>query len=63
MFYSNCIFISHIDVKLYFDGEDQFLDVNGRMGYKLFIGEKVQSQLMIKDIKLLDHEQDHDNQI
>ena len=29
------------------------------MGYKLFLGEKVQSQLMVKDVKLLGPENNH----
>ena len=45
---------SHIDVKLYFHGPDQFLDLSGRMGYKLYRGEIMQSQITVTDTKILE---------
>ena len=62
-FHINLPFFSNIDVKLYFHGPDQFLDLSGRMGYKLYRGETMESQLMVRDIKLLEKDlhQDKDD--
>ena len=48
---------SHIDVELYFHGPDQFLDLSGRMGYKLYRGEKMESQMTIKDYIILERDE------
>ena len=50
------LFCSHIDVKLYFHGPDQYADSSGRMGYKLYLGEEMQSQIRIRDISMLDRD-------
>jgi len=44
----------NIDVKLYFHGPDQFLDLSGRMGYKLYRGETMQSQITVTDTQILE---------
>ena len=49
-------FFSKIDVKLYFHGPDQFLDLSGRMGYKLYKGEIMQSQITVTDITILERD-------
>ena len=54
--FSFIIFCSHIDVKIYFHGPDQYSDSSGRMGYKLYRGETMQSQIRIADIELLERE-------
>ena len=54
--FSFIIFCSHIDVKIYFHGPDQYSDSSGRMGYKLYRGETMQSQIRISDIELLERE-------
>ncbi len=40
-------------MKIYFHAEDQFLDLTGRMGYKVFPNEKVQSQVTYEDIEII----------
>lgn len=54
--YSFNIICSNIDVKIYFHGPDQYSDSSGRMGYKLYRGETMQSQIRISDIELLERE-------
>ena len=56
MFYFYTDFFSKIDVKLYFHGPDQFLDLSGRMGYKLYKGEIMQSQITVTDITILERD-------
>ena len=41
-------------MKLYFHGPEQFLDLHGRMGYKLYRGEIMQSQITVTDIEILE---------
>ena len=41
-------------MKLYFHGPDQFLDLSGRMGYKLYRGEIMQSQITVTDTEVLE---------
>ena len=55
-------FFSHIDVKLYFHGPDQFLDLSGRMGYKLYRGEIMQSQVTVTDITLIERNLEEDEE-
>jgi hypothetical protein len=50
------LFCSHIDVKLYFHGPDQYSDSSGRMGYKLYLGEEMQSQIRFRDITMLERD-------
>ena len=45
------LLISHEDVKVYFHKNGQFLDLSGRMGYKIYKKEKVQSQVNGHDIR------------
>ena len=47
-------------MKLYFHGPDQFLDLSGRMGYRLYRGETMQSQVTVSAIKLLERPLPHD---
>ena len=42
--------LSLIDAKIYIHAEDQFLDLNGRMGYKAYVGERFQSQVTVQEI-------------
>ncbi len=44
---------SCIPVKIYFHNIDQFLDLSGRMGYKISMGEQVQSQVSYEVIDLI----------
>ena len=60
MLLSCILFHSHIDVKIYFHGPDQFLDLSGRMGYKLYLGEIMQSQITVTDITILERNQKKD---
>ena len=39
---------------------DQFLDLSGRMGYKLYLGEIMQSQITVTDITILERNQKKD---
>ena len=34
---------------------DQFLDLSGRMGYKLYVGERVESQVTVQEINQLEY--------
>ena len=34
---------------------DQFLDLSGRMGYKLYIGERFESQVTLQEINQLEY--------
>ena len=45
-----------MDVKLYFHAPGQFLDLFGRMGYKLYRGEVMQTQITIRDSNELEKE-------
>ena len=42
-----------MDVKLYFHANNQFLDLSGRMGYAIYKGQIVQSQITVQDIDQL----------
>ena len=44
-------------MELFFHGPDQFLDLSGRMGYKLYRGEKMESQMTIKDYIILERDE------
>ena len=55
-FSSTHLCFSHIDVELYFHGPDQFLDLSGRMGYKLYRGETWQSQITIRDTNIIERD-------
>ena len=41
-------------VKVYFHKPEQFLDLSGRMGYKIYLGEVVQAQISVQDNHQLD---------
>ena len=45
-----------MDVELYFHAPGQFLDLFGRMGYKLYRGEVMQTQITIRDSNELEKE-------
>ena len=49
-----------MDVQIYFHGPDQFLDLSGRMAYKLNLGEIMQSQITVTDITILERDQKKD---
>ena len=42
---------SYEDVKVYFHRREQFLDLSGRMGYKIYKGETMQSQVSWHDVR------------
>ena len=44
-------FFSYEDVKVYFHRREQFLDLSGRMGYKIYKGETMQSQVSWHDVR------------
>ena len=44
-----------MDVKVYFHGIGQFLDLSGRMGYRVYLGQHIQSQITFQDILQLDY--------
>ena len=46
-----------MDVKLYFHAKDQFLDLSGRMGYKIRKGDRIESQITVKDVMQLEFKQ------
>ena len=48
-------------MKLYFHGPDQFLDLSGRMGYKLYRGDIMQSQITVEEITILERDMTEDN--
>jgi len=48
----------HKDVKVYFHRYDQYLDLSGRMGYKIYKGETVQTQVSWHDIRMMSKEKD-----
>ena len=45
---------------MYFHGPDQFLALSGRIGYKLYVGEIMQSQITVTDITILKRNQKKD---
>ena len=50
----NLIF-SLIDAKIYIHAKDQFLDFSGRMGYKVHLGERLEFQLTVQEIKQFEY--------
>ncbi len=40
-------------MKIYFHAHHQFLDLSGRMGYKVYLGEEIQAQVNYEDINLI----------
>ena len=44
-------FSSREDVKVYFHAQGQFLDLSGRMGYKIYKGETIESQVSWHDVR------------
>ena len=53
---------SKIDVVLYFYGPGQFLDLSGRIGHKVNVGEYIQSQVTVTDINLLERDKKDDEE-
>ena len=47
------MFFSITNVKVYFHKINQFLDLNGRMGYKIYQKEIVQNQVNTQDLRML----------
>ena len=45
------LIFSKRNVKVYLHKPDQFLNLNGRMGYKIHINESIQNQVNIQDIR------------
>jgi hypothetical protein len=50
-----CSYFSLIDAKIYVHAKNQFLDLSGRMGYKLYIGERFESQVSVQEILQLEY--------
>ena len=50
-----------IPVKLYFHKKGQFLDLSGRMGYKVYPSEKIGLQIITEQIELLPRQTDDGN--
>ena len=48
-------FCSNMDVKVYFHAENQFLDLSGRLGYKVHVGRRYESQITIQDVKQIEY--------
>ena len=44
-----------MDVKVYFHAENQFLDLSGRLGYKVHVGRRYESQITIQDVKQIEY--------
>ena len=44
-----------IDAKLYIHAKDQFLDLSGRMGYKVFLGKRFECQVTVQEIIQLEY--------
>ena len=49
-------YFRNIGSKLYVHAPDQFLDLSGRMGHKIFLGQKVTSQVKYTDFYQLERE-------
>ena len=47
--------ISLVDVKVYIHAKDQFLDLSGRMGYKIYKGDRFETQVTTQDIRQLEY--------
>ena len=56
-FFLNIIFFifSLINVKIYIHAKDQFLDLSGRMGYKVHIEDKMQFQVDMEEMQQLEY--------
>ena len=48
-------YFSLIDTKVYVHAKNQFLDLSGRMGYKVYIGERFESQVLVQEILQLEY--------
>ena len=44
-----------VNVKVYIHAKDQFLDLSGRMGYKIHVGDKMQFQVGMEEIQQLEY--------
>ena len=44
---------SRLPTKVYLHRPGQFLDLSGRMGYKVFLGDHVQSQINYQDVRMV----------
>ena len=40
---------------MYFHGKGQFLDLSGRMGYRVHVGQRIQQQITFQDVLQLDY--------
>ena len=52
---TNDVFCSNIDVKVYFHSRNQFLDLSGRMGHKIYLGKQYEAQVTTQDILQIDY--------
>ena len=56
----NFLLASLIDSKVYLHRPGQFLDLSGRMGYKVFLGDQIQSQINYQDVRMVPKTLDSD---
>ena len=50
---------SNIDVKVYFHANNQFLDLSGRLGHKVYLGRRYESQITIQDALQIEYKNVH----
>ena len=50
---------SYIDVQVYFHAKDQFLDLSGRLGNKVYIGRRYETQIVAQDVYQLEYKNVH----
>ena len=53
------IFCSNIDAKVYFHSRNQFLDLSGRLGYKILLGKQYETQVTVQDVLQIDYKNVH----
>ena len=54
---------SYIDVQVYFHAKDQFLDLSGRLGNKVYLGKRYETQSVVQDVYELDYKNVHNGLI
>ena len=48
-----------MDVKVYFHSRNQFLDLSGRLGYKIHLGKQYETQVTVQDVLQIDYKNVH----
>jgi hypothetical protein len=54
---------SYIDVQVYFHAKDQFLDLSGRLGNKVYLGKRYETQIVAQDVYELEYKNVHNGLI